>query len=149
MLFIPELFGPVLECLTLDWPAQDCPAGRFAFFCPRRPTRFDLLLDGFSGPRQIHLYLNSHLKGPRDLLVAVHGGALTYLPRRRPNFFCSSALWDVGDVFLLLLLLWLCEVFLLLLLLLSILCVQAFAEFCWLKLQKKLCRPQSEFTRHL
>ena len=72
MLFIPELFGPVLECLTLDWPAQDCPAGRFAFFCPRRPTRFDLLLDGFSGPRQIHLYLNSHLKGPRDLLVAVH-----------------------------------------------------------------------------
>ena len=66
-----------------------------------------------------------------------------------PNFFYSSALWDVGDVFLLWLLLLLCDVFLLLLLLLSILCVQAFAEFCWLKLQKKLCRPQSEFTRHL
>ena len=87
MLFIPELFGPVLECLTLDWPAQDCPG----FSCPRAST-FDLLLDGFSCPKQIHLYLNSHLKGPRDLLVAVHAaGALTYLPRcatQSPNFFC-------------------------------------------------------------
>lgn len=83
MLFIPELFGPVLECLTLDWPAQDCP-GPFAFFRPP-PSGFDLLLDGFSGPKQIHLYLNSDLKGPRDLLVAVHAGALTYLPRRHPK----------------------------------------------------------------
>ena len=89
LLFIPELFGPVLECLTLDWPAQDCPAaaaGPFAFSCPPRP--FDLLLDGFSCLKQIHLYLNSHLKGPRDLLVAVHAGALTYLPQpnSKPKF---------------------------------------------------------------
>ena len=96
MLFIPELFGPVLECLTLDWPAQDCPAGRFAFFCPRRPTRFDLLLDGFSGPRQIHLYLNSHLKGPRDLLVAVHAPG-TYIFTTPPPKFLLLVCF-VGDI---------------------------------------------------
>ena len=125
MLFIPELFGPVLECLTLDCrPAQDCPFS----------ASFDLLLDGFSCPKQIHLYLNSHLKGPQDLLVAVHAPRpLTYLPRgaaqKSPKFlpFTRLALWG-GDAV---------HIFRLLLPEHSLCRPAAFAEFCWLKLGRK------------
>ena len=65
-------------------------------FFPRSSTSSDLLLDGFSRPKQIHLYLDSNLKGPPPLdllLVAVHAGALTYLPQS-PKLLCSF----VGDV---------------------------------------------------
>lgn len=131
MLFIPELFGPVLECLTLDWPAQDCPG----FSCPRLhfwPPPWWIFL-----PQANSLVFEFKLwKVPEICWWLLQGGHLHIYHAVPPKVQISSA-------FCLLLVCFVGDVHIFRLLLPEHSLCPAFAEFCWLKLAEK-ARPATK-----